>query len=129
MSFSVWLQWFHEGEPAPVAVAALREAFGALASEVDGRLRVAGAELEGVEPDALSTAAIELRRPSSAPEFWSAVHACIALPGGVAYWPESPPLVASSGASEHLPPDLLEVLGAAREVRDGAELHQLLRSI
>jgi hypothetical protein len=61
-------------------------------------------------------------RPCGDPRFWEALYSILRMGSVVAYWPESPPILAVGASLEGLPDGMQKALGLPVYVKSGMEL-------
>jgi len=136
MGFEVFILGFAHGQPAGIPLQSIRQVFGEFlvdATPYDGRLKYEGPNLNAItllrdrtEKDLVTGFSID--SPCSDPRLWDALASILQL-GNLAMIcsRDRPPLIADSKVAEHLPPDMLESMGAPKCVRSGTEIVHEIR--
>jgi hypothetical protein len=133
MSFDVYLQSFHNGEPAGIPSQRIRDAFGAHLTEIGPnfwQLRYDDAnwcdlDLTAHETDATMISDFTVHRPCSDQRLWDALASILASGDIVLYFPGCrAPLVAQSAVIDHLPASMVEALGQPVIVTSGREIQE-----
>src|SRR5438046_261634 len=116
--YEVYLQCFEHGQPAGIPRAIVRSAFP-IVSECDSdhwhvdysEFNSCDVAVATVDNDPESIHYLCVERPCVDPRLWDGLFELMRL-GNVVFWsPDSDPLIASASAGEHMPPDMIEVLG------------------
>ncbi len=125
MGFDVFLQWHEFGGPASVPEHTVRKAFGEMLVSEDAhclRLSEGDVYLGGSKDGGDGVSSVTVSRPTDSKQLWDAVYSLLRVGYGVFYFPGGGPLIASSQAAAHLPPELVETLGPAIVAQSGADL-------
>ena len=132
MSFDLYVQSFRNGASWGVSRQRIREVFGSHLTEVQPNywtLRYDGATFCNLDltahDDETMVEGFSVHRPCGDERLWEALASVLGMGNIVLYFPGGrAPLVASSGVTEHLPPDLIEALGQPLVVTSGSEIQR-----
>lgn len=126
--FEVYLQCFESGEPAGIPRAAVRSLLPVVAERGPNDWRVQYGEfawcevaVQTLDHDSELIDWLCVERPCGM-GLWEDLFAIMRL-GNVVFWSaDSDPLIASDLAAEHMPLDMIEVLGQPKVIRSSAEI-------
>jgi hypothetical protein len=138
MSFDVYLQAFHDGEPAGIAIEKIRSAFSPYAVEIDEdywRIEFGGEVssdlfLQPLAGDAKLIHILSVHRPCGDARLWNALWLLLAQPGTVFHFPGCAyPMTRDPGAGTALPPSLRDALGVPQCIGGAAAMSDALQSV
>ena len=130
MSFGIFLQSFHRGASAGIPRQQVRDVFGAPLVETEPdywQLRYDDANSCDLyltaHSDPSMVRGFSVHRPCADPRLWDGLAGILALGDIVLYFPGGKaPLVGRSTVTQHLPPDMIELLGCPVVVTSGREI-------
>lgn len=136
LSFSVFINWFANGEPDWISTDELRRVFGKfLASEDEFGWRLSfGPQLDSDvylrfgDDDTTKVCGLSVDRPSSAPAMWTALYELLGVGNAVFYFPGSGLYTRLPNAAHHLPRDMLDALGDPKVVMRPDALPEAIES-
>lgn len=138
MSFDLFAQFYEHGAPAAITVDAVRAAFGSYVATSDAthwRLEYdtenrSYIDLSPHPSDHSAITGFTVNRPCGDLRLWDGLAAVLCLGNAVLYFPGGRnPLVGSTDAVPHLPPDMIEALGSPVVVTTGQAILAQLNAV
>lgn len=137
MSFVVYVQFFHDREPWGVPRKVIRAIFSEVLREIDkDHWQLEYGQGEWCElllspitesPDYIHHIAV--KRPCQDSHLWEAVFHLLKMENGLFYFPGSGSCITSLSVVEHIPSEILEVLGNPVVIQKASDLVQYVVTV
>jgi hypothetical protein len=135
VGFEVYVQCFGETEKTGISRTAVRALFPIVAEESQPdywRVRYDDKNACHIGAIALPSdekmlKSIVVERPCGESKLWDALISVMKMGSVVMFWPGGPPVVCDGAVASNLPPEMTNVMGAAKPVHSGEEILRLLK--